>query len=127
MFQVVAGRLFAAALPAAALLCCPFPVSAQQPVPHAPAQPEALPPSRPAVPDPSAPLAPMPDIGVPWPDLQQPDAARPIAQAPEAGIADAASERRYTVEISGLDAATGEAVRPQFNELSTLEQKRKEP
>jgi translocation and assembly module TamA len=125
MFQVVAGRLFAAALPAAALLCCPVAASAQQPVPQAPLQPQPQPP-QPAVPDPSAPLAPMPDIGVPWPDLQQPDAAKPIAPAPDAGIADAASERRYTVEISGLDPATEEAIRPQFNELSTLEQKRRE-
>ncbi|MEA3004647.1 MAG: translocation and assembly module TamA [Sphingomonadales bacterium] len=69
----------------------------------------------------------MPDIGVPWPDLQQPDGAKPIAQAPEAGIADAASERRYTVEITGLDPATEEAIRPQFGQLSTLEQRRREP
>ncbi|MDB5691190.1 MAG: outer membrane protein assembly factor [Alphaproteobacteria bacterium] len=68
----------------------------------------------------------MPDIGVPWPDLQQPDAGKPIAQAPDTGIADAASERRYTVEITGLDAGTEEAIRPQFDQLSTLEQRRKE-
>src|SRR4051794_8703176 len=116
MFQLVAGRLFAAALPAAALLCCPAPASAQQPAPQAPPQPPTQ--SQPSVPDPSAPLDPMPDIGVPWPDLQQSDPARPIAQAPEPGIADAAAERRYTVEISGLDAATEEAIRPQFNALS---------
>src|SRR3954471_18538101 len=126
MFQVVAGRLLAAALPAAALLCCPAPASAQPPVSQAPPQPQTQPTPQPAVPDPSAPLDPMPDIGVPWPDLQQPDAGKPIAPAPEAGIADAVSERRYTVEISGLDPATEEAIRPQFNELSTLEQKRKE-
>src|SRR4051812_25409507 len=119
MFQVVAGRLFAAALPAAALLCCPGTVAAQQPAP----QPQ----SQPLVPDPSAPLDPMPDIGVPWPDLQQPEAARPIAPTPGAAIADAATERHYAVDIAGLDPALGEAIHDQFQQLSTLEQRRKEP
>ncbi|HEY0525825.1 MAG TPA: POTRA domain-containing protein, partial [Stellaceae bacterium] len=78
------------------------------------------------MPDPSAPLAPMPDIGVPWPDLQQPDAAKPIAAAPTSGVADAAAERHYTIEITGLDPATEDAIRSQFNALSTLEQQRKQ-
>src|SRR3954462_2701872 len=116
MFQVVAGRLFAAALPAAALLRCPVSVSAQQPAP----QPQQQPP----VPDPSAPLDPMPDIGVPWPDLQQPEAAKPLAPTPDAAIADAATERHYTVQIAGLDAAVEEQIHAQFQQLSTLEQRR---
>jgi translocation and assembly module TamA len=78
------------------------------------------------VPDPSAPLDPMPDIGVPWPDLQQPEAAEPIAPTPDTAIADAATERHYSVAITGLDAELEEVVRPQFNQLSTLEQRRKE-
>jgi translocation and assembly module TamA len=125
MFQIVAGRLFAAALPAAALFCCQAPASAQAPAPQAPPQPP--PQQQPAVPDPSAPLDPMPDIGVPWPDLQQSDANKPIASTPDSAIADAASERRYAVEITGLDPAVEEAIRAQFEQLSTLEQRRKEP
>ncbi|HEX4738955.1 MAG TPA: BamA/TamA family outer membrane protein [Allosphingosinicella sp.] len=124
MFQFVAGRLLSAALPAAALLCCPVAVSAQQPPSPAPASQQ--PPSEPGVPDPSAPLAPMPDIGVPWPDLQQTDTAKPIATAPTAGVADAATERHYSVEITGLDATNEGAIRSQFQQLSTLEQGHKE-
>jgi translocation and assembly module TamA len=95
------------------------------------------------VPDPSAPLAPLPDLGVPWPDLQQPEAATPIAPAPTAtptspapvpappaappsGVSDAATELHYSVAIDGLDAATEAAIRPQFDQLSTLEERRKE-
>ena len=78
------------------------------------------------MPDPSAPLAPMPDIGVPWPNLQQADTTKPIAPVPATSVADAATERHYTVEITGLDAATEEAIRSQFEQLSTLEQRRKE-
>lgn len=68
----------------------------------------------------------MPDIGVPWPDLQQPDKDKPIAATPDTGIADAATERHYSVTITGLDPETEEAVRPVFNQLSTLEQRHKE-
>ncbi|HEX5184402.1 MAG TPA: BamA/TamA family outer membrane protein [Allosphingosinicella sp.] len=112
------------------------------------AQPATQPASQPSepVPDPSAPLAPLPDLGVPWPDLQQPEAASPIAPAPAptpvpappstpsapsppapaGGVSDAATELHYSVGISGLDAATESAIRPQFDQLSTLEARRKE-
>jgi translocation and assembly module TamA len=127
MFQVVAGRLLAATLAAAAFLCSPSAVLAQQqdpaPDPNAPPAPA---PAGPAVPDPSAPLDPMPDIGVPWPDMEAP-AADAIAQAPDTTIADAASERAYTIRITGLDLETEVSLRTQFEELSTLQQKRKDP
>jgi translocation and assembly module TamA len=74
--------------------------------------------------DPSAPLDPMPDIGVDWPDMGQADA---IADAPDAGVADAASERAYDVDIAGLDAELEQALRPRFNELSTLVRGRDDP
>src|SRR4051794_33190704 len=128
MFQVVAGRLFAATLPAAALLCCPTAALAwQAPVPGGNIPPPAPPaPLEPGVPDPSAPLDPMPDIGVDWPTLEQ-DKGAAIATTPDAGIAETSSERAYTVRITGLDPATEQAVRTQFDELSTLEATRKDP
>ena len=135
MFQVVAGRLFAATLPAAALLCCPtaalawqaVPAPAGKPPPPAPPAPPTSPAQpEPGVPDPSAPLDPMPDIGVDWPTLEQ-DKGAAIATAPDAGIADTSSERSYTVQITGLDPATELAVRAQFDALSTLQATRKDP
>lgn len=125
MFQVFAGRLVSAAFPAAALICCPAVAAAQQP-PAAPPPASQPPQPEPGTPDPSAPLAPLPDIGVPWPDLQQADGTKPIVQAPASGVADAATERHYSVEIIGLDAAIDAAIRPQFAQLSTLEQRRRE-
>jgi translocation and assembly module TamA len=153
MYKVVAGRLLAAAFPAAALLCGTE-ASAQPPAPPPPLPAPAPPPAPaapvadPSVPDPSAPLAAMPDIGVDWPDMDKPAAARPpanppsetrpvappaepgkagaIAPEPDTGIADAASERRYAVEIKGLDPATEAGLRAQFESLSTLQQRRKE-
>lgn len=127
MFQVVAGRLVATALPAAALLCWPAAASSQ-----APAQPTAIPspappaPVEPGVPDPAAPLDPMPDIGVDWPQLQQ-EAPETIATAPDAGIAEARSERAYAVVITGLDPLTETEIRAQFDQLSTLQATRKDP
>ncbi|HEX8261958.1 MAG TPA: BamA/TamA family outer membrane protein, partial [Allosphingosinicella sp.] len=76
--------------------------------------------------DPSAPLDPLPDLGVDWPDMEQ-GTDEGIADAPDAGIADAAAERRYTIRIEGLDADLEAAVKAQFDPLSTLEQNRREP
>src|SRR4051812_49492818 len=103
MFQVVAGRLRAALLVAAALL--PFPAAAlaqpPDPVPDAAPPPAPLPPG-PPVPDPSAPLDPMPDLGVDWPKMEEEAAGKgAIAVAPDAGIADAAAERDYAWRITG--------------------------
>ncbi|MEA3065569.1 MAG: translocation and assembly module TamA [Sphingomonadales bacterium] len=105
---------------AALFLCaCPQALLAQAPEPPAsdPLDPPPL--------DPSAPLDPLPDLGVDWPDMEQ-GADDSIAVAPDAGIADAAAERRYTVRIEGLDADTGAAIKAQFDPLSTLEQNRRE-
>lgn len=127
MYQVVAGRLIAATLPAAALLCCPAVASAQTPPPPEAAAPPAPPaPVEPGVPDPSAPLDPMPDIGVEWPDLQQ-EAPEAISTAPDTGIAETESQRSYSVVITGLDPETEAAIRVQFSGLSTLEATRKDP
>ncbi|HZG08249.1 MAG TPA: BamA/TamA family outer membrane protein [Allosphingosinicella sp.] len=76
--------------------------------------------------DPSAPLDPMPDIGVDWPELEE-SAGTGIAGAPDAGIADAAAERAYAVALDGLEPGLEEALRPRFEELSTLARSRDNP
>jgi translocation and assembly module TamA len=119
MFQVVPGRGAAAALAALFLCACPAALIAQE----IPAAPDPL--DQPPL-DPSAPLDPLPDLGVDWPDMEE-GTADEIADAPDAGIADAASERRYSVRIEGLDADVEAALRARFDPLSTLEQNRREP
>jgi translocation and assembly module TamA len=125
MFQVVAGRLIAVGLPAAALLVAPAAAYAQA---EAAAQPQPADPfaelDQPL--DPSAPLDPMPDLGVDWPEMEEAGQG-PIADTPDTAIADATSERAYTVDIAGLDAETEAALRPQFDALSTLQKNRDDP
>ncbi|HEY0044000.1 MAG TPA: BamA/TamA family outer membrane protein [Allosphingosinicella sp.] len=129
MFQVVAGRLFAVGLPAAALLVVPAAASAQAAAPaNVQPQPGESDPfaelDQPL--DPSAPLDPMPDLGVDWPEMEEAGEGT-IAVAPDAAIADATSERSYTVDLTGLDAETETALRPQFEALSTLHKNREDP
>jgi translocation and assembly module TamA len=143
MLQVAAGRHAAAMLTAIALLCHSGAALAQDEDPFAeldrPVDPSVDPdvplddvplgdiPLDPGAPlDPSAPLDPMPDIGVDWPDLAN-DPAEAIAEAPDAGVADSAAERTYSVAIAGLDAELEARLRPQFDPLSTLQQNRREP
>jgi len=94
-----------------------------------------LPPPDPTELDPSAPLDPMPDLGVEWPDMSQPEPEPPPeeqAVAPEAAaeaiqdaaevVEDVTSNRRYRWGISGLDAVPeAEAIRTGFNARSVLE------
>jgi translocation and assembly module TamA len=117
MLQVAAGRRVAAAVAAAVLIFRPDAALAQDQDPYDELN-EPL--------DPSAPLDPMPEIGVDWPDLAQ-DPEEAIPDAPDTGVADAASERTYSVEIEGLDGDLAAALRPRFDPLSTLEQNRREP
>lgn len=119
MFQLDAGRGVAAALAALLLCACPGALLAQEQPP--PADPLDLPPL-----DPSAPLDPLPDLGVDWPDMEQ-VSDDSIADAPDAGIADSAAERRYTVRIEGLDPDTEAALREPFDSLSTLAKNLKDP
>jgi translocation and assembly module TamA len=111
MFQAAAGRGVAAVLATLVLTFCPRAAAAQEPDPF-----EEL----------DAPLDPLPEIGVDWPEMEE-GADDAIADAPDTAIADAASERAYTVALEGLDPALEEALRPQFVLLSTLEQNRKDP
>src|SRR3546814_15355340 len=84
MLQVAAGRRVAAALAAAVLSLCHG---------HALAQDDPDPYGELDAPlDPSAPLAPMPDLGVPWPEMEA-ETGEDIADAPDTNIAEAGGER----------------------------------
>src|SRR3546814_17378323 len=60
----------------------------------------------------------MPEIGLPWPEIED--------QAPIPGEGQAAPqngeevERRYAVRIEGLDAIAGDGIEREFNTLSSL-------
>jgi translocation and assembly module TamA len=94
-----------------------------------------LPPPDPTELDPSAPIDPMPDLGVEWPDMNQPEpepAPEMEAVTPEAAseateeaaeqVEDVSSNRRYNWTISGLEAVPeADAIRTGFDERSALE------
>jgi translocation and assembly module TamA len=128
MLQVAAGRRVVAALAAAALSLWHGAVAAQEATPY-----DEL--NQPL--DPSAPLDPLPDLGVEWPDMDsktdENEPARPapqgdsaIADAPDASIADAATERTYSISVEGLDGIAAEGLIEQFDQLSTLRANRKD-
>jgi len=90
--------------------------------------------------DPSAPLDAMPDLGVEWPDVNQPEPEAPPeveGVAPEAAaeateqaaeqVQDASATRNYRWTISGLEGLeAAPAVRAGFEERSTLKADRKQ-
>ena len=139
MLQVVAGRRAAASLAALALAYLPAAATAQTAEPT-PADPGPSPfadcDERGGVDclaevdqplDPSAPLEEWPDLGVPWPDLEE-DQGTPIAEAPQV-VADPAGATTYDYRITGLDGEDPEtiAILAQFRQLSTLQQYEGEP
>ncbi len=94
-------------------------------------------------PDVDAPLEAMPDIGLDWPDMGQPDSvdplpldpadqasetvdiADPVAADPTEPVvtfADAGEERHYTVQLVGLDGIADPVFDERFAELSVLRQ-----
>jgi translocation and assembly module TamA len=75
--------------------------------------------------DPSAPLDPLPDLGVEWPDME--DSGERLPDAPATNIADAATERSYTVALTGLDGIDTQELLTQFNGLSVLEANHNDP
>jgi translocation and assembly module TamA len=111
MLQVAAGRHVAAVLVAAALFFGHDAARAQDAGPTGDLQGPL---------DPSAPLDPMPEIGVEWPDLEA-GTRDGIAEAPDASVADAASERKYTVRLEGLDEVEARGLVAEFTALSVLE------
>lgn len=94
-----------------------------------------LPPPDPTELNPSAPLDPMPDLGVEWPDMNQPEPTPPPeveAVTPEAAaeatqeaaeqVEDVTSNRHYSWTLSGLEALPeAEAIRSGFKARSVLE------
>lgn len=108
---------------------------------------QAMPPVD-AAPEVDQPLAPMPDMGVDWPDMGQPDTITPLpadpadAQGQPADVAsgepapavpaetapaedvaafnDAGEERRYTVQLTGIDAIADAPFTLRFDQLSAL-------
>ncbi|WP_037542626.1 autotransporter assembly complex family protein [Sphingobium sp. 10 DY56-G10] len=112
------------------LLLAPYPALAQDT-------------AAPTLPDTDASLDAMPDIGLDWPDMDQPDSVAPLAPDPAdqvgapieafdvtttepaeaaATFADAGEERRYTVALTGLDGVADTTFRQRFDELSVLHQ-----
>ena len=93
------------------------------------------PPADPTEVDPSAPLDPMPELGVEWPDMNQPDPEPPPevqAVEPEAAaeateeaaerVEDVTATRNYRWTISGIEGlAEAAEIRSGFNERSVLE------
>ncbi|QGP78140.1 autotransporter assembly complex protein TamA [Sphingobium sp. CAP-1] len=126
----VSGRPHAARLLLAPLLiAAPCPAWAQETAPVD------------AAPQVDQPLDAMPDIGVDWPDMGQPDTIAPLPadddqahsaepQTPvqpdaapveeAAAFSDTGDERRYTVQLSGIDAIADAQFTLRFDELSAL-------
>lgn len=123
-------------LPQAALL---VPLLLLAPVAYAQTAPQSG-----VQPDPDPALAPMPDIGVDWPDMGQPDSITPMVElppetsdapqqaiAPEvsdepaeeaATFADTGEERRYSVTLAGVEEIADAQFTTRFKELSALQQ-----
>ncbi|MET0249669.1 MAG: autotransporter assembly complex family protein [Sphingobium sp.] len=94
-------------------------------------------------------LDPMPDIGIDWPDLDQPDDVtalvpdptetaddRPVESPvdaadadilPEATLTDTGADRRYSVALAGIDQIADATFRARFGELSVLRQGEDKP
>jgi translocation and assembly module TamA len=127
--RLTAARLLCAA---AAAALAPMPAFGQAPAP-APAPPPSPPPDAAEL-DPSAPLAPMPDLGVPWPELQ-PSETAPQPATPATGattkatrpVATAAGNIHYSVQVEGLAGlGNAEDLLHQFRQQSALEAERKD-
>lgn len=66
---------------------------------------------------PDSPLAPLPDLEVPWPEIE--DAAS-IPGETDSAVPPDQAERRYSIRVEGLDQVAGDGIRRQFDELSSL-------
>lgn len=69
--------------------------------------------------DPNSPMAPLPDLGIPWPDLNARDAVEGDAPVVAAQTTEVGDDQRYAVEVVGLDGIGGE-VESRFDALSVL-------
>lgn len=139
------GRTVAASFILAPLALAPLPVLAWQGAASAPTtvRTVTVPPGDTPL---DSPLDPMPDIGIAWPDMGQPDSVVPIPSDPQdvgdvtddtqalapdtaptiedpaASFTDTGEERRYTVTLSGLDGIADEVFNTRFSDLSVLKQ-----
>lgn len=120
MVHVPAGGRPAALMAALVVFALSQPGPALAQAPASPEPDGPLPDMR--VPDPSAPLDPMPDLGVEWPDLESDEDGLAVEPAP---VREAATTRRYSVRLEGLDEAEG--VEARFRALSVLEENRGTP
>ena len=121
MLQLVAGRRAAALTAALALILWSAAAGAQT------AEPPPPPPADQPL-DPSAPMEEWPDLGVPWPDMEQnPGEAIPDLPGATVTTAEAAPARGYTYAVEGLDAAEAAPLLARFRALSTLEEYRASP
>jgi translocation and assembly module TamA len=138
------GRRFSGRPHAARLLIAPLLLAC----PCAALSQESPLPQQEALPSPDQPLDAMPDIGIDWPDMGQPDTvaalppdpadpqlpvenlpvrqavddpAAPADAASEPVLADAGDERRYSVQLSGVDAIADAQFSTRFDQLSALE------
>jgi translocation and assembly module TamA len=71
--------------------------------------------------DPASPMAQLPDIGVAWPEMAAdpvvaPDPADAAVQSVDVG------ERRYSVEVTGLERIDAKTILDRFDSLSALKQ-----
>lgn len=119
---------------AARLLCAaatlPFAPSAlaQTALTQTPQQSAPPLPPNPAELDPSAPLAPLPDLGVPWPDLNAKETTAPEAPASPSQPATETGQVHYTWSIEGLGSiGNAEDLLRSFRQQSALEADRKDP
>ncbi|WP_293881514.1 autotransporter assembly complex family protein [Sphingomonas sp.] len=69
--------------------------------------------------DPNSPMAPLPDLGIPWPDLNTKDAVEGDAPVSAAQTTEVGDDQRYAVTVVGLEGIGG-AVESRFDALSVL-------
>jgi translocation and assembly module TamA len=67
---------------------------------------------------PDSPLAPMPELEVPWPEIED---KTPLPGEVETTVSADEVERRYSVRLEGVDSIPGNDIERQFHELSSLE------
>lgn len=76
--------------------------------------------------DPNSPMAPLPDLGIPWPDLNTRDPVEGDAPIAVTQTTEVGDDQRYAVQIVGLDGIGG-AVESRFDALSVLKSGESKP
>ena len=107
----------ASALAFSLILLCNGPARAQNAEPVTVSDPAPL--------DPNSPMADLPDLGVAWPDMSE-----SLGEGPEAVAETTKSEsgeRRYSIELDGLEKLGAVPVKERFDALSVLKQGQKDP